>query len=51
MRKKPEEVPEPKLNAKETKKDESLKFINSENEKAQSVIEEKKGDIEVYPSN
>ena len=44
MRKKPEEVLEPKLDAKEIKKDESLKFIHSENAQAQSVIEEKKGD-------
>ena len=46
MRKKPEEVLEPKLDAKEIKKDESLKFIHSENAQAQSVIEEKKGNIE-----
>lgn len=39
MRKKPEEVLAPKLDANEIKKDESLKFINSENAKAQSVIE------------
>lgn len=48
MRKKPEEVLEPKLDAKEIKKDESLKFI--QNAQAQSVIEEKKGDIEVQPT-
>jgi hypothetical protein len=50
MCKKPEEVLAPKLEAKEIKKDESLKFINSENAQAQSVIEEKKGDIEASPT-
>ena len=50
MRKKPEEVLAPKLDAKEIKKDESLKFIHSENAQAQSVIEEKKGDIEAQPT-
>ena len=48
MRKKPEEVLEPKLDAKEIKKDESLKFI--QNAQAQSVIEEKKGEIEAQPT-
>ena len=51
MRKKPEEILEPKLDAKEIKKDESLKFIHSENAQAQSVIEEKKKNIEAQPTS
>ena len=50
MRKKPQDAPVQKVETKEMKKDESVKFITTEDAKAESVIEEKKADVEVKPT-